>query len=43
VIEQRATFDDIDEKAVKIFLAASQKTGRLPENDGLSIPEYLKN
>jgi ATP-dependent DNA helicase RecG len=42
VIEQRATFDDIDEKAVKIFLAASQNTGRLPENDGLSIPELFE-
>nr|WP_298659371.1 ATP-binding protein [uncultured Flavobacterium sp.] len=42
VIEQRAVFDDIDEKAVKIFLAASQNTGRLPENDGLSIPELFE-
>jgi ATP-dependent DNA helicase RecG len=30
VIEARATFDDIDEKTVKIFLAASKNTGRLP-------------
>lgn len=42
VIEQRATFDDIDEKAVKTFLVASQNTGRLPENDGLSIPELFE-
>src|SRR5665647_1956945 len=42
VIEARATFDDIDEKTVKTFLAASQNTGRLPENDGLSLPELFE-
>jgi len=42
VIETRATFDDIDEKTVKIFLAASQNTGRLPENDGLDLPELFE-
>lgn len=43
VIEQRAGFDDIDEKAVKIFLAASENAGRLPEsNHGLSIPELFE-
>lgn len=42
VIEARATFDDIDEKTVKIFLASSQNTGRLPENDGLDLPELLE-
>lgn len=43
VIEQRASFDDIDEKAVKTFLAASEKAGRLPENNqGLSIPELFE-
>ena len=42
VIETRATFADIDEKAVKIFLAASQNTGRLPENDGLDSPELFE-
>jgi ATP-dependent DNA helicase RecG len=42
VIETRATFADIDEKAVKIFLAASQNTGRLPENDGLDLPELFE-
>ncbi len=41
-IEARATFDDIDEKTVKIFLAASQNTGRLQENDGLDFPELLE-
>jgi len=42
VIETRATFADIDEKTVKIFLAASQNTGRLPENDGLDLPELFE-
>ncbi len=42
VIESRATFDDIDEKTVKIFLAASQNTGRLPENDGLDLLELFE-
>ncbi|WP_276504185.1 ATP-binding protein [Terrimonas pollutisoli] len=43
VVEQRATFDDIDEKAVKTFLAASENAGRLPENNhGLSIPELFE-
>jgi ATP-dependent DNA helicase RecG len=42
IIEARATFDDIDEKTVKIFLAASQNTGRLPENDGLDLPELFE-
>lgn len=43
VIEQRASFDDIDEKAVKIFLVASENAGRLPENNqGLSIPELFE-
>lgn len=43
VIEQRASFDDIDEKAVKIFLAASENAGRLPENNqGLTIPELFE-
>jgi ATP-dependent DNA helicase RecG len=42
VIEAKATFDDIDEKTVKIFLAASQNTGRLPENDGLNLRELFE-
>jgi len=43
VIEQRATFNDIDEKAVKTFLSASENAGRLPENDqGLTIPELFE-
>ncbi len=43
VIEQSATFDDIDEKTVRIFLAASENAGRLPENNlGLTIPELFE-
>ncbi len=43
VIEQRATFNDIDEKAVKSFLVSSENAGRLPENNqGLSIPELFE-
>lgn len=42
VIEARANFTDIDEKAVKVFLSAAQNAGRLPENNGLDIPELFE-
>lgn len=42
VIEPRATFESIDESTVKIFLAASENAGRLPENAGLKIPELFE-
>ncbi len=42
VIEARATVADIDEKTVKIFLAASENAGRLPENSELSLIELLE-
>jgi len=42
VIEARATFEDIDEKTIRIFLAASQNAGRLPENEGLDLPELFE-
>lgn len=42
VIEPRANFDDIDEKAVNTFLKASENAGRLPENSGLSVPELFE-
>jgi ATP-dependent DNA helicase RecG len=42
VIEPRATFESIDESTVKIFLAASENAGRLPENAGLNIPELFE-
>ena len=42
VIETRATFDDIDERTIKIFLRKAEEAGRLPDVDGLSIPELLE-
>jgi ATP-dependent DNA helicase RecG len=42
VIEPRATFDDIDEATVKKYLRKADETGRLPDADGLSIPELLE-
>lgn len=42
VVEPRASFDDIDEKTVSIFLKASENTGRLPENEGLALPELFE-
>jgi ATP-dependent DNA helicase RecG len=42
VIEPRATFADIDEKAVANFLKASEKAGRLPENESLTLPELFE-
>lgn len=42
VIEPRASFDDINEKTVNTFLQASEKAGRLPENEGLILPELFE-
>ncbi len=42
VIETRATFDDIDERTIKIFLRKADEAGRLPDIDGISIPELLE-
>ena len=42
VIETRASFDDIDEKTIKIFLRKAEEAGRLPDVDGLSTPELLE-
>jgi ATP-dependent DNA helicase RecG len=42
VLETRATFNDIDEKTVALFLQASENAGRLPENKGLTIPELFE-
>ena len=42
VIEPRATFDDIDENTVKIFLRKAEEAGRLPEIEGLSMPQLLE-
>ncbi|OJV81795.1 MAG: hypothetical protein BGO34_08385 [Bacteroidia bacterium 44-10] len=42
VIETRASFDDIDERTIKIFLRKAEEAGRLPDIEGLSIPELLE-
>ena len=42
VIETRASFEDIDEKTVSIFLKASENAGRLPENEKLTLPELFE-
>ena len=42
VIETRASFDDIDERTVKIYLRKAEEAGRLPDIDGLSTPELLE-
>jgi ATP-dependent DNA helicase RecG len=42
VIEPRATFKDVDESTIKIYLRKAEEAGRLPDVDGLSIPELLE-
>ncbi len=42
VIEDRASFDDIDPAAIQRFLADARKTDRLPDSDRLPIPELLE-
>jgi ATP-dependent DNA helicase RecG len=42
VIETRASFGDIDERTVKIYLRKAEEAGRLPDIDGLSTPELLE-
>jgi len=42
VIDTRASFDDIDERTIKIFLRKAEEAGRLPDIDGLSTPELLE-
>ncbi|MFA7494183.1 MAG: RNA-binding domain-containing protein [Proteiniphilum sp.] len=42
VIETRASFDDIDDRTIKIFLRKAEEAGRLPDIDGLSTPELLE-
>jgi ATP-dependent DNA helicase RecG len=41
VAEPRASFEDIDQQAVNIFLRASEKAGRLSEIEPLSITELF--
>ncbi|MDR2581228.1 MAG: putative DNA binding domain-containing protein [Fibromonadaceae bacterium] len=42
VVEEDATFDDIDEATIKKYLRKAEEAGRLPDIDGLSIPELLE-
>jgi predicted HTH transcriptional regulator len=42
VIENRATFEDIDERTIKIYLRKVEEAGRLPDIDGLYTPELLE-
>jgi len=42
VVEEDASFDDIDERTIKIFLRKAEEAGRLPDIDGLSTPELLE-
>lgn len=42
VIEPDATIDDIDEQSIKLFLSAAEKSGRLPEHEGLSTKDLLE-
>jgi ATP-dependent DNA helicase RecG len=41
VVEEDATFDDIDEPTIKKFLRKAEEAGRLPDIDGLTTPELL--
>jgi ATP-dependent DNA helicase RecG len=41
VIEPRATYDDIDEKAFKSYLLMSKEKGRLPDVEGLTTEEIF--
>ncbi|MCL2063896.1 MAG: putative DNA binding domain-containing protein [Candidatus Cloacimonetes bacterium] len=42
IVETRATLDDIDAESIKIYLRKAEEAGRLPNVDGLSIPEILE-
>ena len=42
VVEEDASFDDIDEVSIKKYLRKADETGRLPDIDGLSTPELLE-
>ena len=42
VIEPDATIDDIDEQSIKLYLSAAEKSGRLPEHEGLSTKDLLE-
>ena len=42
VIEPRATFEDINKNTAATFIKASENAGRLPESEGLTLPELLE-
>jgi ATP-dependent DNA helicase RecG len=42
VVEEDASFDDIDEATIKKYLRKAEEIGRLPDIDELSIPELLE-
>jgi ATP-dependent DNA helicase RecG len=42
VVEEDASFDDIDEATIKKYLRKADEGGRLPDIDGLSTPELLE-
>ena len=42
VVEEDASFDDIDEATIKKYLRRAEEAGRLPDIDGLSTPELLE-
>jgi ATP-dependent DNA helicase RecG len=42
VIDERASFDDIDEATIKRYLRKAEETGRLPDIDGLTTHELLE-
>ena len=42
VVESRAAITDIDEESIVRFLKASEKAGRLPEDENLPLPELLE-
>ena len=41
-IEPDATLNDIDEQSIKLYLSAAEKSGRLPEHEGLSTKDLLE-
>ena len=42
IIEPRATFEDINKNTAATFIKASENAGRLPESEGLALPELLE-
>lgn len=42
LVEPKATINDIDENSVKLYLKTAEKSGRLPDVEGLSLMELLE-